>query len=187
LFSLAHPRIVVALAAGICLAGAIAVTSACLTDPPPDLPSGSNQGPEIITDALVPPGEFTVWPGDGTFKVFVRNVDPNKCLYSVTMDGVLKVPCQRCGQVVSNGVVEIDLFGLPILDPLTCSQPITVYVATGFIGSQCTAYDDGQGDTATWLYSPLTCLVYDAGSVQNGAFPEGSPDGLLVVPESGVE
>jgi hypothetical protein len=185
---LTDPRIhLAALAAGACLAGAIAVTSACLTDPPPDLTSPSNLGPEIVHDSLYPAeGVITQWPLHGQFVVPVRNVDPNNCSYSVAVGGQLPFPGFSCAGPVNAGILLIEPTIDAPSDTSICSQPITFYVATKFRGGSFTAYEDGQGDTAQWYYSPPSCAIYDAGAVQGGAFPEAAADGF-VVPESGAE
>ena len=49
------------------------------------------------------------------------------------------------------------------------------------------------GDLVTWFYNagggPNGCPVYDAGSVQDGAFPpaEAGADALPIIPESGTD
>jgi hypothetical protein len=176
-----------ALIAGAGLSAGIGVTSACLTDPPPDLTSPSNLGPEIVHASLVPAeGVITQWPLHGEFVVPVRNVDPNNCSYSVAVGGLLPFPGFSCAGPVNNGVLMIDRTIIAPLDTSICAQPITFYVATRFISPSFTAYQDGQGDTAQWYYSPPSCVIYDAGAVQGGAFPEAAVDGF-VVPESGAE
>jgi len=190
LAGLIGPRtLLVVLVAAAGLSAAIAVTSACLTDPPPDLTSPSNAGPEIVHHALVPAeGLVTQWPVSGEFFVPVQNVDPNNCFYSVTVGGELPpYSCRQCGGVVNAGILKIESIIPAPLDTSICARPITFYVATQFNDRPtCTAYSDGQGDTAQWVYSPPSCLVYDAGAVQDGAFPEATVDGF-VVPESGAE
>jgi hypothetical protein len=199
MFLLADPRIrLVALAGGACLIAAVAVTSACLTDPPPDLTSPSSQGPVIVDDALRPPadGTLTQWPADNEFLVPVRNVDPSNCQYSVTFSGEQNgIFCQQCAGFLDAGVLLIPLNLTDPFDPTLCNESVTFYVATHFIRAQggggpqsCTAYDNGQGDSARWRYSPPPCMAYDAGAVQDGAFPrDGASDGLPAVPDSGTE
>lgn len=181
----------VALAAGACLAAGVGAMTACLTDPPPDLTPSSSLGPQIVTVSLIPPeGEpLTQWPVGG-FVVPVRNVDPSACQYSVTPRSLGVIECSPCGGIVQNGRLLIPLPLRNQLDPNLCDQIVTFYVARQFkAGSNCTAYDEGQGDTAEWHYYPPSCPIYDAGAVQDGAFPppDAPPDGVLVVPESGVD
>ena len=193
---LTDPRFrLVALAGGACLTGAVAVTSACLTDPPPDLAAQSNLGPEIIHDALVPPeGLLTQWPADNEFLVPVRNVDPNTCQYSVTLSGQ-PGSCQQCAGFLDAGVLLIPLTLVDRFDQALCDQTVTFYVATQFIPVQggggpasCTAYENGQGDSTRWRYSPPSCMAYDAGAVQDGAFPhDGASDSQPAIPDSGTE
>jgi hypothetical protein len=189
--------VVVATAAVICAVGsAIALLVACLTDPPPDLPSGSTGRPEIIHDALSPyEGLLTQWPADNEFVVPIELADPAElCAFSVYVDGALKF-CSpsSCTGVVDGGVVLLPMPALVpsiVLDPaVVCPHTVRVTVARQFSQGVdvplCAVPDSAGGDTATWEFTPPGCSTYDAGAFGDGAFPIDAPvDTVLVVPDS---
>jgi hypothetical protein len=182
------PRLVLLglLTAVLATAAAIGATSACLTDPPPDLPLPS-QPPTIVHVSLQPPeGPITSLP---EFQVPIRVADPTEsCQYSVwdeytPFDFIACRPCDP--STFDGGVVTIQFtLNTATFNPTWCH---TIYfaVASAFPDSQCR---DGN-DVATWVYEPpsSTCTSYDAGGL-DGAFPEAAAtDALPVVPDSGDE
>jgi len=170
---------IAALAAGAC--GSLGAMFACITDPPPDLPP-IDERPEIVQDALQPPqGTLTSLPPEFTVPIDVP--DPGACaigVFDVTTNQYV-IPCQPCVSAIDGGVV-LETFNLDTLDPATC-QTLRVIVAADF--STCGVPNTTLGDTATWVYTPATCLWFDAGAIADGAFPDVASDGLPLVPESG--
>jgi hypothetical protein len=152
------------LVAGLFAAGLAA--SACLTNPPPDLTTPSDLGPVIVHTSLIPAeGTITQWPPDDEFVVPVRNVDPTACQFTMSL---LPEACLTCAGAVDAGVLLIPMHVTP--ESLECGQKIRFDVGSHFLDRPvCTQYD--KGDTAEWTYSPPSCAVYDAGAVQDGAFP----------------
>lgn len=161
----------------------IAVTSACLTDPPPDLPLGS-QPPTILREQMQPPeGTITSLPTDGFF-VAVQLADPtDTCWYSV-YDEYQTYVCRPCPTASSAGIVPVNFFLTGLFDPDACHR-ISFAVASSFPNAACTI---GSSDVVDWEYDPPSCLAYDAGAVADGAFPaEAATDALPLVPDSGDE
>ncbi len=190
-----HRILLPLLGAGVSTLGLLA---ACFTAPPPDLPTQVHR-PEIIHDAVVPPeGVITELPPGG-FVVPVHLDDPTgPCQFSVLVDGtaVPRLCAQSCSQAAfDGGGGDILLgFGLSQPDPTIC-HTITAIVASQFAVveganvNSCSTPSGAGGDVVTWqLWSP-SCLTYDAGVLADGAFPfpDGSPDALPIVPESGID
>ena len=73
----------------------------------------------------------------------------------------------------------------PDFDPAECHY-IVFTVGSTFADPQQCHY--GGSDTTAWYYRPAfaSCVSYDAGTLDDGAFPEAGADGLFVVPESGT-
>ena len=143
--------------------------SACLTDPPPDLPLYS-QAPTILIDAVVPPeGPIVDLPPGLEFVVPVIVEDPSAaCAFDVYLDGAL-IQESSCDANDFDAGIAAQHFLLPeTVDPLTCHR-IVFSLGT---------------DLANWTYVPPTCVVYDAGTLQSGAFPDAATDGLLLVPDA---
>jgi hypothetical protein len=190
-----------AAAAGTCLVGAVVgVSTACLTEPPPELPQQPLIRPTIRRDAVNPPPdqilgqlptEFVVpieldspdepfqWD---VFVDFDPVSSPNPVLYPTTV-----LPTAA---TVDGGVVLQD-FNLTAanLDPSFCHR-IEFLVAHAFNAASAHTWDSVGGDLVSWVYNPGSnqagCPVYDAGSLEDGAFPPADApiDALPVVPDS---
>src|SRR5579883_1461056 len=70
-------------AATACTAAAVAGVAACLTAPPADIGTSTSARPEIVHDAVQPPGGLlSQWPLDDEFVVPVRLADPTgQCVW----------------------------------------------------------------------------------------------------------
>jgi hypothetical protein len=166
---------------------ATGAVSACLTDPPPDLPLQS-EPPIIIQQSLQPPaGLITSNPTAG-FVVPVQIADPAAtCQFSVFDESDQFFGCHTCDPASFDaGVVTVN-FGLGALfDPTEC-HTITFTVASSFSAAdpQCRS----GSDVAIWEYRPPSgsCVTYDAAALGDGAFPEAGTDALPIVPDSGDE
>jgi hypothetical protein len=188
-------------AAGACGAAAIAGFAACLTAPPPDIGTSTNERPEIVHDAVNPPGGLlTAWPLDG-FVVPVLLPDPTVgCRWSL-FDQDLEMPSPPPGltvyaneacvtSVVDGGAILQDFqFGGPTGPTDGHCHIYTFIVAHGFSANAESVPDSIGGDSVIWEYLPpgALCNFYDAGALQDGAFPpvDAGKDGPLVTPESG--
>ncbi len=181
-----------------CLAGAIASSFACITAPPPDLPTPRQHRPTILHSSVVPsPDEvLTQWPADNTFLVPVELEDTNAIFYYdafVDYDPYanskpifLRVAVPSA--TTYDGGITIVSFSLAAPDSVLCHR-IEFLVAHQFNASSEHTPDSIGGDLVSWLYSagggPNGCPLYDAGALQDGAFVGSVPDALPVVPESG--
>jgi hypothetical protein len=185
------PRLVFA-GLSVAILGSVVATAACLTDPPPDLQLGL-QPPTILhaSGGLQPPeGLVMTLPTlpSPYFTVPVEIEDPSQgCFYSVFVDGVAVDACQLCPLPVSSGVATIDF------DPLQLSPGFDIttdHIIKFTVGSSPSRQGDphclAEDDTVIWDYEPN--VLYDAGALEDGAFPEaGSSDALLLIPESGTD
>jgi hypothetical protein len=183
-------------AAGACAATAIAGFAACLTAPPPDIGTSKNERPEIVHDAVTPPGGLlAAWPADG-FIVPVLLSDPTVgCTWRV-FDQDLEVSPQL-GYVLGGPCLTSLVDGGTILQDFRISEQymnghchvFTFIVAHGFSTNALSVPDSIGGDSVSWEYAPpgALCNFYDAGALQDGAFPsvEAGTDGPLITPESG--
>lgn len=168
-------RVVLPLAGGLVAVTSMATVVACLTDPPPDLPLPS-QPPTIVHDAVSPPYELiTELPPHNQFVVPIQVPDPSAaCQYKLFVDSQLTAEpnCDLSG--IANGIAPQYVIPPQQLDPTAC-HVITFALVQGT-------------DSVTWQYVPASCLVYDAGPFQSGAFPDASSDALpIVVGESGTD
>jgi len=191
------------------IAAAMLVSTACITAPPPQLPEEVEQRPTILHESVQPPtnGFLTELPPEFIVPVVLEDpnesfqwdvfVDYNACAPSTCQ------PTQPLGPVrtvsptpgtLDGGIVQV-FFPPPTgLDPSRCHW-IDFVVAYQFeTGLPHTPATPPGGDLVTWTYDPggtVPCsqLVYDAGSVQDGAFPptDAGADALPVVPESGTD
>jgi hypothetical protein len=190
-------RVAAALAAaGACFVAAIAGIAACLTAPPADIGTSTNERPEIVHDAVSPPGGLVAgWPLDGIFVVPVLLPDPTVGCTWRLFDQDLEVSPQM-NPVIFRQCVTSLLDGGAILQDVPIQEPInghchifTLIVAHGFSSNALTVPDSIGGDTVSWEYAPpgALCNFYDAGALQDGAFPPGDAgtDGPLITPESG--
>ena len=198
---------VAAACAGI--AAAMLVSTACITAPPPKLPAEVEHRPTILLESVQPPynqilpqlpGEFIVpvvlEDPDETFQwdVFIDYnacADPSTCAPTQPLGGI--TPVNPTPGTVDGGVVLVYFPPPTGLDPSRC-HTIDFVVAHQFeTGLPHTPAPPG-GDLVTWIYDPggsvpCSLLVYDAGSVQDGAFPpaDAGTDALPAVPESGTD
>jgi len=78
------------------------------------------------------------------------------------------------------------------LDDSLCHR-IDFLVAHQFDPGSAHTWDSVGGDIVSWFFNPggnpNGCPLYDAGALQDGAFPSADTgaDGLPVVPESGAD
>jgi hypothetical protein len=193
-----------------CVAVATLVAAACITAPPPQLPQEVEHRPTIVHESVVPPAGVILDSLPIEFVVPVLLEDPNEsfewdvfidytaCASSMceptqprTPPGVVQVT--PTPGTLDGGVVTIDFSSPPDLDPTQCHQ-FDFLVAHAFEqGFPHTPAPPG-GDIVTWIYDPggaVPCsfLVYDAGSLQDGAFPptDAPTEALPAVPESGTD
>jgi hypothetical protein len=201
--------------AGLSCAGlSIALASTgCFTAPPADLSVPGLARPTILHDAVVPPTdeiiaqlppEFIVPVQFGTpdetysWDVFVDyDPCPGGDCQSPTPPVQYKHDLTASPSILDGGVTIIDFSLNGALDPTTCHR-VDFLVAHAF--NQTTGagvpslhtWDSVGGDIATWFYNagggPGGCPVYDAGPLEDGAFPpaEAASDALPIVPESGA-
>jgi hypothetical protein len=186
-----------------CAAIAAATSTACITAPPPDLPQAPAHRPTILHDSVVPPPDQILPSLPGEFVVPVQLDDPNEsfaCEMFLDYDPVqapdpyFTKQVQPTPDTVDGGIYLVD--GIPPTDPAPdpsqCHR-IDFLVAHSFDPQSQHAWDSIGGDIVTWIYnpggSPGGCPVYDAGALQDGAFPpavaDAPPDVLPFVPESG--
>jgi hypothetical protein len=186
----------VALAAVVSAGMGAAAVVACITAPPPELPTIPARRPTILHASVVPPPDqiLSVWPATGlTFDVPVELEDSTQpFLWSVFVD--YDPLTARQPILLSNGPTPAPPDGGPTIvsflldapDPAFCHR-IDFVVANSFTTSFRRTPDGVGGDIVSWLYNagggPNGCPVYDAGPVQDGAFPPDAPaDGLPVTP-----
>ncbi len=195
---LRFPAIVLAAAACACAALGFLASSACITVPPPDLPQGPVHPPAIEHASVVPPEDQILTSLPPQFSVPVVLQDPNESFYwDVFVDydptnnanpippyyPTLQSPTPG---TVDGGVVSIQ-FGLlqeqqTALSPSSC-HVIQFLVAHAFQPQSPHTWDNVGGDIVTWFYDPPGCPMYDAGSLQDGAFPASdASDALPVTP-----
>ncbi len=178
------PRLLVlGLSAAACATvAAIGATSACLTDPPPDLPL-VEQPPAIDHNAIIPAdGTITGLPPDG-FTLVISVPDPTQaCQWSVydSDSNQQYIPCTACGAESSkDGKVPVNFtVSGAVFDPTICHHIVFVVGGT-FADPQCRY---GGSDVAHWDYQPpnASCVSYDASALGDGAFPEAGSDALPV-------
>jgi hypothetical protein len=179
----------------------VVVLCSCVTAPPPDLPAVPVHRPTILHDSVVPRADvpITTWPADNMFTVPVEVDDPSQPFQwdlfidynPVGNNGAPSAPTYfpETGHP-SDGGVSIVCFPLPPpTGTVTCPHRIELLVARSFNSSFPHLPDKIGGDSVTWTYvpggGPNGCPEYDAGALQDGAFFDGSLDGLPVGPGSG--
>jgi hypothetical protein len=201
---LRFPALALFSAACSCAAVALAATTACLTAPPPDLPQPPLHRPTILHESVKPPPDEILTALPVEFLVPIVLEDANETYeWDVFVDfdpgaptpsAPVRFPTQETPTGLDGGVV-LQPFSLSAndgLDPSSCHR-IEFLVAHGFNTGTPHTWDSIGGDIVSWLYnpggSPAGCPVYDAGSLQDGAFPpaDGGTDGLPLVPESGTD
>jgi hypothetical protein len=193
-----------AAAACACIAIAIAASTACLTAPPPDLAQPAVHPPHIQHFAVQPPPDQIVAELPVEFVVPIVLDDPNQSFqWDVFVDydpeanpNPVRYPhlVQPTPGTLDGGtyIQTFDLRGEPSLESSGCHR-IEFLVAHAFNDTSSHTWDSVGGDIVSWMYnpggSPGGCPVYDAGALQDGAFPppDSSPDTLPVVPESGTD
>jgi hypothetical protein len=190
-----------------CAAIALAAATACITAPPPDLAQPGVHRPTILHEAVQPPPDQILAELPPEFAVPIELDDPNQSFqWDVFLDYDPNVlsnskpllypqTVQPTPGTVDGGILLVDFFpsdsnGVPP-DPSLCHR-IDFLVAHAFNESSPRTWDSVGGDIVSWLYNPgdpAGCPVYDAGALQDGAFPapEASPDALPIVPESGTD
>jgi hypothetical protein len=198
-----------AAAAAGCIALAAGSLSSCVTAPPVKLPQIAAQRPTILQEAVVPPTDQILAALPDEFVVPVVLDDPDQSfVWEVYVDynPCTQPFCQptapiRGPQVVAPSPDTIDgglvLVSFPGADfsavSTSACHRIDFLVAHAFNDASTHTWDSIGGDIATWFFNPggsLTgCPVYDAGQLQDGAFPtvDAGTDGLPLVPESGTD
>jgi hypothetical protein len=178
----------------------LGVSSACLTAPPPELPQPSLHRPIIVHDAVYPPPDQILAELPTEFVVPIELDSPDQPFeWDVFVDfdpvnapNPVLIPATvlPTNATVDGGVVLQD-FNLTAanLDPAFCHR-IQFLVAHAFDQASAHTWDSIGGDIVSWVYNPGSnqagCPEYDAGSLEDGAFPpEGAVDALPIVPDSG--
>lgn len=145
---------------------------ACLTDPPPDLVL-PRELPRILHDAVSPQaGTITTLPTNGEFVVPVEIPDPAVgCNFVYTYMGVTGTSstCRACNDGSATFVIN------PHNIPSSGCSHIRLALAIDQACSQLT------GDEVSWDYTPPACVAYDAGPLQDGAFPSDAAGDTLPV------
>jgi hypothetical protein len=184
-----------------CAAIAAVTSTACITAPPPDLPQPPAHRPTILHESVVPPPDQILAVLPTEFVIPVQLDDPNQSFeWEIFVDyDPLQAPnpyytlqVQPTPDTVDGGIITVDA-PPPTdsqADPSRCHR-IDFLVAHAFDPATPHTWDSIGGDIVTWIYNPGGgpggCPVYDAGSLQDGAFPpaDAPSDGLPIVPESG--
>jgi hypothetical protein len=185
-----------------CAVVAFSSSTACITAPPPDLPTPPAHRPTILHESVVPPPDQILAQLPAEFVVPIELEDPNQSFeweVFVDYDPVqapnpsIFTPVLPTPDTVDGGIYTVD-FPPPIVpqlpDPGRCHR-IDFLVAHHFNAASQHTWDSVGGDIVTWLYnpggSPGGCPVYDAGNLQDGAFPvvDAPPDTLPIVPDTG--
>ncbi len=186
---------------------AVAASTACFSAPPATLPAPALTRPTILHDAVVPPtdeilptlpAEFVVPvqldSADETFAwdVFVDyDPCPGGGCQTPTPPTLYTPNATPTPGTVDGGVTIVDFSLTGDLDPSQCHR-IDFLVAHAFDPNSPHTWDSVGGDIVTWFYNagggPEGCPLYDAGALEDGAFPpaEAATDALPVVPESGA-
>ena len=193
------------------IAVGMVVSTACITAPPPPLPTELEHRPTIWRQSVVPStGLFSQFPTGG-FIVPIELEDPNESFqWDVFVDYNACTNPPDCTMFTSpvtppgiqtvtptpgtldGGVVLVGFDSPPGLDLTQCHN-IDFEVAHQFQPGLPHSPDPIGGDGFTWFYQPagVTCssVVYDAGPLQDGAFPPAAAgaEALPVVPESGTD
>jgi hypothetical protein len=171
------------------------VATACITVPPANLPQTPTEGPAIVHDAVVPPTDqiLTQLPPDGFVVPVQLDQASSPFEWDVFVDydpvagtGLVFIDTQN--ESPADGGISLVNFSLDpaTLDPSQC-HVIEFLVAHAFNGTSLHTWDSVGGDIVTWFYNPGGgpggCPVYDAGALQDGAFPpaDAPSDGVLVV------
>jgi hypothetical protein len=196
------------LAAALASGGAAAATlgsAACITAPPPDLPQPVAHRPTILHDAVVPPPDQILAQLPDEFVVPVELDDPNQGFtYDVFVDfdpiafagrgtppAISPTGVSPSQATVDGGIALVTFTLDPSLSGLglPICHTIQFLVAHQFNATSPHTWDAVGGDLVQWFYNPVSgvagCPAYDAGALQDGAFPDAPFDGIPVVPEGG--
>jgi hypothetical protein len=200
----------VASVAAVGTAGVVAawglLEGACITTPPPALPSESPR-PTILHDSTDPPTNepLVVWPVEGQFSVPVELSDPDQSFcwvvfvdynpYGINSTGTTGMQgLLNCGAAspteVDGGVVVVPFTLDPSSFDLSSCHQIQFIVAQTFESDDHTPVFPPGGDDVIWNYVPgggPQCPLYDAGAFADGAFPPAdapSDSNLLLTPPS---
>jgi hypothetical protein len=186
-------------ASGLALGTAVVVASqgACITTPPPDLPT-ENLRPTILHDSVVPPVSqpLVTWPYDGlSVPVQLNEANEQFCWvvfidynpYGLNSTGL--VGQKRCETAppsdLDGGVVVVSVTVEPgALDLSVCHQ-IQFIVATNFEVDNHTPVQPPGGDDVIWNYVPgggPECPFSEASAFGDGAFPTDAPSDVFPVP-----
>ena len=186
----------VALTATACASLGIgaALSGACFTAVPPDLPQLPLQRPTILHSSVVPPDDaiLTELPQFGEFLVPVQLNGPSESFewrVFIDYDPVDNRSFAAEGQgggAEDGGVFFVSFTLSPTdLDPTLC-HTIQFLVGHSFDPRGPHTFDSVGGDIVSWIYNagggPNGCPEYDAGALQDGAFPDAPSDGLPVLP-----
>ncbi len=180
-------------AAAACGAATIVGIAACLTAPPADVGTSTNERPTIVHDAVYPPeGLIAQWPIDNQFIVPVQLPGPTASCFWRDFDQDIEAPPppspldnSQCTTSLLDGGVALQDFHIKPPTDGHC-HVFTFIVAHNFSAEMLP--DSIGGDLVKWEYEPpnALCNFYDAGALQDGAFPmDAGSDGLLIPPESG--
>jgi hypothetical protein len=192
----------------VMVAIATTMTSGCITAPPPEIPQLPLQRPTILHDAVVPPTNQILAQLPTEFVVPVQLDDPDESFewdvfvdYNPCADPTSCQPTaptiypqlvQPTPGTLDGGVSLVSFASFTDLDDTLCHR-IDFLVAHQFDPGSAHTWDSVGGDIVTWFYNPgggpNGCPIYDAGALQDGAFPppDAAPDGLPVTPESGAD
>jgi len=198
------------LAAAACVAVAMLLATACITAPPPQLPEEVEHRPTILHESVVPPTDQILSSLPSEFLVPVVLEDPNETFewdvfidYNACADPSTCTPTspltppgvvtQKPTPGTLDGGVVVVPFDPPADLGTTQCHRIDFLVAHQFDQGTPHTWDSVGGDIVTWFYNagggPNGCPVYDAGSLQDGAFPpaDAGAEALPAVPESGTD
>jgi hypothetical protein len=203
------------LATATCVAIAMLVATACITAPPPQLPQEVAHRPTIMHESVQPPAGLVSFDLPSEFLVPVVLEDPNETFqwdvfidYNDCADPSSCTPTPPLAPgiqtvaptpgTLDGGVEFVSFIVPPDLDPSRCHN-IDFLVAHKFETSSTGSplprtWDPVGGDIVTWTWDPagtVPCdlVVYDAGALQDGAFPpaDAGTEALPAVPESGTD
>ncbi|HEX3344434.1 MAG TPA: hypothetical protein VHS09_07660 [Polyangiaceae bacterium] len=195
-----------------CLSVGMLVSTACITAPPPQLPAEVEHRPTILRDSVTPSGLVLSQLPTGGFIVPVVLEDPNQTFeWDIFIDYNACSDSQNCTTAtpprtppgiivvtptpgtVDGGVVEVSFDSPTDLDPSRCHS-IDFIVASRFLSGQPHTPDPNVGgDSVRWIWdpdgtTPCDLFVYDAGALQDGAFPlDAASESLPAIPESGAD
>lgn len=191
------PVVPVLVAGGCGAVAALTVATACITALPPALPQLPTKGPTIVLDEVQPPADEILAALPSQFAVPVQLDLANAAFewdvfvdYDPVADPQTSPVLRQDDESPADGGAILVTFSLDptssSLDPSQC-HVIEFLVASAFTANSEHTWDPAGGDIVTWLYNPGGgsggCPVYDAGALQDGAFPtDAATDVLPVIP-----